>query len=66
MKRDELLQVRLTQDELLRVWTAALDAEKNLSDFVREALETALEGEAALKRARQPLEPTLAQRTEDA
>ena len=43
MKRDELLQVRLTKDELLVIRGAALIARKSLSELVREAaLERAL------------------------
>ncbi len=46
MAKSELIGIRVTKDELLDLWTAALDAETTLSTFVREA---------ALERARQPL-----------
>jgi len=37
-KRDEYLQVRLTKDELLVMWTAALASDTTLSEFVRKTV----------------------------
>ncbi len=48
MAKSELIGIRVSKDEMLDLWTAALDANTSLSTFIREA---------ALERARQPLEP---------
>ena len=42
MKRDELLQVRLSKIDLLDLRTAAIDAKTSVSELVRTALERAL------------------------
>ena len=42
MKRDELLQVRITKAELLDLRTAAIETKTSVSEIVRAALERAL------------------------
>ena len=43
MKRNELLQVRITKAELLDLRTAAIENETSVSEVVRTAVERALE-----------------------
>jgi len=42
LKRDELLQVRITKAELLDLRTAAIETKTSVSEIVRAALERAL------------------------
>jgi len=65
LTRDQLLQVRLTKDELLQIWSTSIDQSTTLSDYVRQTLLERcrqLEGVRRLtKSPRQPLEPSLAE-----